>query len=126
VKRYTDTSYTGVSGGKVCILGGHIIANSKYISIYILFRKFSETAISLYSQSSLNLASNIVLTSSVLRHNLKRQLAAVTLDSDIVGVLCKMPHFFTNTEYVEMLYVYCFCDGSAIATVEFSERYYTR
>jgi hypothetical protein len=33
----------------------------------------------------------------------KRQLAVVTIDSDIVGVLRKMPHIFTNAEYIDML-----------------------
>lgn len=47
--------------------------------------------------------------------DVKRQLA---VDSDIVGVLWKMPHIFTNAEYADMLYVYGFCDGSATAAVE--------
>jgi hypothetical protein len=34
----------------------------------------------------------------------KRQLAVVTVDSNILGVLWKMLHIFTNTEYVDMLY----------------------
>ena len=29
-----------------------------------------------------------------------------------------MPHFFTNAEYADMMYVYGFCDGSATAAVE--------
>jgi len=29
-----------------------------------------------------------------------------------------MPHIFTNAEYVDMMYVYGFCDGSATAAVE--------
>jgi hypothetical protein len=33
-------------------------------------------------------------------------------------VLLKIPHIFTNLEYVDMLYVHGFCDGSAIAAVE--------
>ena len=49
---------------------------------------------------------------------MKRQLDVVTVDSDIVGVLCKMPYIFTNAEYADMLYVYGFCDGSATAAVE--------
>ena len=48
----------------------------------------------------------------------KRQLAVVTVDSDVVGVLRKMPHIFTNTEYADMMCVYVFCDGSATAAVE--------
>jgi hypothetical protein len=37
---------------------------------------------------------------------------------DIVGVLWKVPHIVTSTEYADMLYVYAFCDGSATAAVE--------
>jgi hypothetical protein len=48
----------------------------------------------------------------------KRQLAVVIVDGDIVGVLLKMPHIFTNTEYADMLCVYGFCDSSATAAVE--------
>ena len=29
-----------------------------------------------------------------------------------------MPHIFTNAEYVDMMYVYGFCDGSATVAVE--------
>ena len=48
---------------------------------------------------------------------MKRQLAVVTVDSDIVGVLCKMLHIFTNAEYADTLYVYGSCDGSATADI---------
>jgi hypothetical protein len=48
----------------------------------------------------------------------KLQLAVVTVDSDIVGDLGKMPHIFTNGEYADMLYVYGFCNGSVIAVTE--------
>jgi hypothetical protein len=48
----------------------------------------------------------------------KRQFSVVTVDSDILGELCKMPHFFTNAEYADIMYVYGFCDGSAIAADE--------
>jgi hypothetical protein len=34
----------------------------------------------------------------------KGQLAVVTVDSDVVGALCKIPHIFTNAEYADMLY----------------------
>jgi hypothetical protein len=34
----------------------------------------------------------------------KRQLDVVTVDSDIVGVLWKMPHIFKDSEYADMLY----------------------
>ena len=49
---------------------------------------------------------------------MNRQLAVVTVDIDIVGVLCEMPHIFTNAENVDMICVYDFCDGSATAAVE--------
>lgn len=48
----------------------------------------------------------------------KRQLVVVTVDSDIVGVLWKMPHIFTNAKYADMLHIYSFCDGSANDDVE--------
>jgi hypothetical protein len=41
---------------------------------------------------------------------LKRQLAVVTVYSDILGVLLKMLHIFTNAEYADTLYVYGFCN----------------
>ena len=49
---------------------------------------------------------------------MNRQLAVVTVDIDIVGVLCEMPHIFTNAENVDMICVYDFCDGSATVAVE--------
>jgi hypothetical protein len=48
----------------------------------------------------------------------KRRLTVVTVDSDIVGALCKMPHIFTHDEYSDIMDVYGFCDGSATAAVE--------
>jgi hypothetical protein len=45
------------------------------------------------------------------------QLAILTADSDIIGLLWKMPHTSTNAEYADM-YVYDFCDESGIAAVE--------
>jgi hypothetical protein len=52
--------------------------------------------------------------------SVKRQIAVVTFDSDIVWVLWKMPHIFTNAECADtrMLYVYGIWDGSASAAVE--------
>ena len=35
-----------------------------------------------------------------------------------------MPHIFTNAEYADVLYVYGFCDGSAIAAVEEYRRWF--
>jgi hypothetical protein len=61
---------------------------------------FRDKAISLYS--SLDLAPNIVLPSHMCI-GAKRQLAVVTIDSDIVGVLWNIPHIFTNAEYADML-----------------------
>jgi hypothetical protein len=45
-------------------------------------------------------------------------LAVVTVVSDIVGMLWKMPHIFINTEYVDMMNDYGFCGGSVPAAVE--------
>ena len=42
----------------------------------------------------------------------------MTVDSTFVGVLCKIPHIFTNAEYADILYFCRFCDGSATAVVE--------
>jgi hypothetical protein len=78
-------------------------------------KSFQETAISLYS--SLDLAPNIVLSSrrtaplsqacelceATLIHGVKRQLAVVTGERDVVVVLCKMPLIFTNAEYAVCL-----------------------
>jgi hypothetical protein len=36
--------------------------------------------------------------------SVKRKLAVVTVDSDIVGMLWKIPHNFINTEYADILY----------------------
>jgi hypothetical protein len=47
-----------------------------------------------------------------------RQSAVVTVDTDIVGVLRKVPHIFTNAEYADMFRVYGFCDVCATAAVE--------
>jgi hypothetical protein len=33
-----------------------------------------------------------------------------------------MPHIFANAEYTYMLYVYCFCGGSATAAVDENRR----
>jgi hypothetical protein len=44
----------------------------------------------------------------------KHQLAVVTADSDIVGVLQKMLRILTNDEYADMLDII----GNATATVE--------
>jgi hypothetical protein len=89
---------------------------------------FWDRAISLYS--SLDLEPNIVLPSSMWI-GVKRQLAVVTVDSDIVGVLWKMPHIFTNAEYADMLYAACCIlsshelQSALMLTVEFSKMYYT-
>jgi hypothetical protein len=55
----------------------------------------------------------------------KRQLAVVTVDSDIVGVLWKMPHIFTNAEYSDMPPSHEL-QSALMLTVEFSKMYYTR
>jgi hypothetical protein len=53
----------------------------------------------------------------------KRQLAVVTVDNDIVGVLRKMPHIFTNSKYADMLLFDYFCDGCDTAAVEYRRRF---
>jgi hypothetical protein len=53
-----------------------------------------------------------------MRIDVKRQLAVETIDSDILEVLRRMLHIFTNTEYTDMLYLYGFYDGNATAAVE--------
>jgi hypothetical protein len=49
----------------------------------------------------------------------KRQLDVVTVDSDIVGVLWKMPHIFTNAEYAVLTRVakYIDVDGGIFENV---------
>ena len=42
----------------------------------------------------------------------------MTVDADLVGMLWKIPHTFTNAEYAGMLYVYDICDGTATAAVK--------
>jgi hypothetical protein len=56
---------------------------------------FRDTAISLYS--SLDLAP-IILLPSRMWIGVKRQLAVVTVDIDIIRVLWKMPHILTNAD----------------------------
>ena len=74
---------------------------------------FQDRAIWLYS--SLDWAPNTVWSMWI---GVKHQLDIMTVDSDTVGVLRKMPHIFTNAEYAAMLYIYCFCDCSANAAIE--------
>jgi hypothetical protein len=83
---------------------------------------FQDRDISLYS--SLDLASNIVLPS---HHTVPLSEACESVWSvswplwlliDILRVLWKMPHIFTNAEYADVLYIYDFCDGSSTAAVE--------
>jgi hypothetical protein len=83
---------------------------------------FRDRAILLYS--SLDLGPNTVLPSRIWI-GVKRQLSVVTVDSDIVGVLWKMPHIFTNAEYADMLSSQEL-QSALILTVEFSKIYYTR
>jgi hypothetical protein len=71
--------------------------------------------------NSLDLAPNIVLPSRMWT-GMKRQLAVVTVGSNIVGVLWKIPHIFTNAEYADMLYE---LQSALMLTAEFSEMYYT-
>jgi hypothetical protein len=55
----------------------------------------------------------------------KRQLAVVTVDNDIVGVLLKIPHIFTNAEYADMLSS-LELQNALMLMVVFSKMYYTR
>jgi hypothetical protein len=83
---------------------------------------FRDRAISLYS--SLDMTPNIVLPSRMWI-GVKRKLAVVTVDSDIVGVLWKMPHIFTNAEYTDMLSSHKL-QSALMLTVQFSKMYYSR
>jgi hypothetical protein len=83
---------------------------------------FRDRAISLYTSS--DLAPNIVLPSRMWI-DVKPQLADVTVDSDIVGALWKMPHIFTNAEYADMLSSHEL-QNALMLTVKFSKMYYTR
>jgi hypothetical protein len=67
---------------------------------------FWDRAISLYG--SLDLAALPLYYTTVwsMWIGVKRQLAAMTVGSDTVGVLWKVPHIFTNVDYVNMLHVY--------------------
>jgi hypothetical protein len=82
---------------------------------------FRDGAISLYS--NLDLAPNIVLPYRMWV-GVKRQLAVVTVDSDTIGMLWKMPHIFTNAEYADMPSSHEL-RSALMLTVEFSKMYYT-
>jgi hypothetical protein len=83
---------------------------------------FRDRAILLYS--SLDLAPNIILPSRMWI-SVKHQLSVVTIDRDLIGVLWKMPHIFTNAEYADMLSSHEL-QSALILTMEFSKMYYTR
>ena len=96
----------GVPGGNVNFLGDHSVGHSKQkcICTRVIFRKVS--VIEPFRCTGVWIWRPILSsTPAVLRHCMKRQLALVTADSDTVGVLCKMPHLFTNAEYAGVLYV---------------------
>jgi hypothetical protein len=80
-----------------------VILSKKKVCMYMcpIPNGFQDIAISLYS--SLNLVPNIVLPSRMW-FDVKRHLAVVTVDSDVIAVLWKMSHIFTNAEYADMLY----------------------
>jgi hypothetical protein len=105
--------------GKVNILGGHSISHSKqnFVCTYVLLRKVSEIEI-IHFIIVWIWRPILSFRPDVLRHCVKRQLAVVTVDSDIVGVLWKRPHISTIAECADMLYPYGFCDCSAVAAVE--------
>jgi hypothetical protein len=54
----------------------------------------------------------------------KRQLVVVTVDSDIIGVVWKMPHIFTNGEYADMLSLHEL-QSTLMLMVEISKMYFT-
>jgi hypothetical protein len=82
---------------------------------------FRARAISPYG--GLDLASSIFLPSRMWI-DAKRQFAVVTVDSDSVGVLWKMPHVFINSEYAECCMLSSHELQSALMlTVEFSKIY---
>jgi hypothetical protein len=83
---------------------------------------FRDRAISLYC--SLDLAPNTVLPSRMWI-GVKSQMAVVTADSDIVGVLWKIPHIFTNAEYADKPSSHEL-QTAFMLTVEFSKIYYTK
>jgi hypothetical protein len=99
-----------------------IVSKKVYMYMCPIANGFRDRAISLYS--SLDLASNIVLPSSMWI-GVKRQMAVVTVDSDIVGVLWKMPRIFTNAKYADMLSSHEL-QNALMLTVEFLKMYYTR
>jgi hypothetical protein len=78
-----------------------ILSKKVYIYLYPIPNGFRDRVISLYS--SLDLAPNIVLPSRMWI-GVKRQLAVVTVVSDIVECCGKMPYIFANAEYADMLY----------------------
>jgi hypothetical protein len=101
---------------------GHNIGHSKqkvYVYMCSIPNGFPDRPISLYS--NFNLAPNIGLPSHMW-NSVKRQLAVVTVDSDIVGVLWKMPHIFINTEYAGLTRV----AKCIVIDGKFSKVYYTR
>lgn len=68
--------------------------------MYPILNGFRDIATSVHS--SLELVPNTLLPSGMWI-GVKHQLAAVTVDSDTVGVLWKMPHIFINAKYSDML-----------------------
>jgi hypothetical protein len=97
---YHIYSIQGIPGGKVNILGGHSIRHSKQKSVHVcvLFQKVDE--IETWFNSSLDWAFNTVWSTWI---DVKRQLAVVSVDRDVVRVLWKMPHIFTNAKYAVRL-----------------------
>jgi hypothetical protein len=73
-----------------------ILSKKVYMYMCPIPNTFRDRAISLHS--SLDLVPNIVLPSRMWI-SVKQQFAIVTSDSDIVGVLWKLLHIFTNAEY---------------------------
>ena len=121
---YTHThthTHTGCTRTK-----GHSIGHSKQKSVYVHVSYSEQFLRSSYftvqefgfgAQQCPSLLPYCATTWSMWI-GMKCQLAVVNVDRDIIGVLCKMPHIFTNAEYADILYVYGFCHGSVTAAVE--------
>jgi hypothetical protein len=99
----------GVPGGKVSILWGHSIGHSKqknFIWTCVLFRTVS--VIEPFDCIVVWLGCPVLsFPPALLRHCLKHvnvcEASVGSCDGDIVGVLWKMPHIFTNADCADML-----------------------
>jgi hypothetical protein len=112
----------GVPGGKVNILRGHSVGHSKkklvcvHVSYSERFPRWSYFTVQQFGFSAQYYHSLPLYCATVwsMWIGVKRQLAVATADSDIVGVLWKLPHIFTNAEYDDMLYAVLTRDAKCI------------